>query len=76
MIDFVVGYIDWFNNELTLEQIKAETWQEAVQKHTKYPFSTDDYILSKLTCPETFKQECFNCDCMMSWIEVSHDSSS
>lgn len=68
---FVVGHIDWSENDLRLEKVEAKTWQEAVQKHSKYPWqdeAADDK--PSLQNPEAFKQQCFDCDCMMSWIEV------
>ena len=63
------------------EVIEANTWQEAVLKHSKYPYrgrdeSEQDTVadLSKqypdLEEDEAFKQACFDCDTLIDWIEV------
>ena len=81
MKNFVVGHIDFFNHELTLEKIQAETWQLAVIEHSKYPYKgSDDSPMCRPeglreTYPdmeedEAFRQACFDCDSMMSWIEI------
>lgn len=73
MKTFVVGYIDWSDHELTLERIEAPTWQQAVMNHTKFPWRKKDGQVAEPYRPteeEAFKQACFDCDCMMSWIEV------
>lgn len=72
MKSFVVGYIDWSNNELFLERIEATDWREAWAKHTKsawynYPDETDP-ISDNL---EDAKQSCFDMDCMMNHIEIT-----
>ncbi len=40
MKNFVIGVFSLFTNELKLELVKAETWQEAVFKHSQCPFDT------------------------------------
>lgn len=35
---FAVGHIDFFNNELKIQVIEADAWQDAVVQHDKYPF--------------------------------------
>lgn len=70
---FIVGHIDWFKYDLVLERIEALSWQEAVVQHSHYPFkdSETDAPTMILTDADVFKQECFDADCMMSWIEVT-----
>ncbi len=67
MKTFVVGYINWSDNELVLEVISAENWREAWMKHSNIPF-TDDYPIPDDV--ETAKTACFDVDCMMSHVEV------
>ena len=66
MKTFIVGHIDWFNHDLILERISAINWQHAVAAHSKFPWTGT----VPTTDPETFKQQCFDGDCMMDWIEV------
>lgn len=70
---FIVAYIDWFDYNLILERITASSWEDAVVQHSKYPFkdSETDAPNAVITDADAFKQECFDCDCMMSWIEVT-----
>lgn len=75
---WVVGHINWFDNELTLERITAATWQEAAFLHSKYPFLEEDGKtktpvdhLPDVRTEEDFRVACFYCDCMMNWIEVT-----
>lgn len=71
MTTYVVGHIDWSENELRLEQIDAHTWQDAVRTHSKFPWAGEaDVDQPSLQDAEAFKQQCFDCDCMMNWIEV------
>ena len=35
MSKFAVGHIDYFNNNLIIEIIKAENWKDALFKHSK-----------------------------------------
>lgn len=79
---FIVGHIDWSDHELILERCCGPTWQDAIIAHSKYPFMKCDEETGEQIEPtecepvdpnedeETFKQKCFDCDCMMSWIEV------
>jgi len=81
MKQFIVGFIDWSNHELILERIEALFWQEAVIKHSKYPYAptmqrdliTPNQLASEypeVSIEEGFRQTCFDCDCMMNWIEI------
>lgn len=70
MKTFVVGHIDWFDHNLTLEKITAVDWLGAVQAHSKFPFEAPKDYSEASHAPETFKQLCFDCDCMMNWIEI------
>lgn len=68
MKQFIVGHIDWYDHNLTLERVEAKDWREAFTKHSKAQelFSSDPV-------PEDLKaakQFCFDCDCMMDAIEV------
>ena len=60
---WVVGWIDWFDHELVLEQVTASNWQEAVIQHSKFPFPR----CVRLDNAEEFKERCFDVDCMMNW---------
>jgi hypothetical protein len=68
MPKYVVGHIDWFDHELTLEIIDAPTWREAWAKHSKFPWTENDGPSADLASAQ---QACFDCDCMMSHIEVA-----
>lgn len=70
---FIVGHIDWMDHELLLERITASSWQHAVVQHSHYPFKDPETDAPNmiLVDEEAFKQECFDCACMMSWIEVT-----
>lgn len=68
---WVVGHIEWGNNELILERVEAATWQEAVQKHSLFPFEDEDVEFMSTISEEDFRQRCFDCDSMMNWIEVT-----
>jgi hypothetical protein len=73
MKSFIVGHIDWSENELRLEHHMGEDWRAAVAQHSKYPwreYPQDDELFTSRLNPEAFKQTCFDCDCMMSWIEI------
>jgi len=68
---FIVAYIDWYTHELVLERIHAASWQTAAALHSKYPWRNEaqgDPLT--FTSSDAFKQECFDCDCMMNWIEI------
>lgn len=67
---FVVGYIDWMNNDLKLEIVYAKTWKEALAGHTKYPWKNEPQHAPDTDDIELFQQACFDCDCMMNVIEV------
>lgn len=69
MSKFVVGYIDWFDHNLKLELIEADTWREAVSSHSSFPWKEEGYT-PNMKDPEAFKHECFDADCMMSWLEL------
>lgn len=81
MKTFIVAHVDFFDNDIKLEKIEAPTWQEAVEKHSKYPYKETEESsgqsaaeLSKnypdYTPEESFKQACFDCDSMMNWFEL------
>ena len=78
---FVVTVGCLFDNVLTQEVIEANTWQEAVLKHSKYPYRGKDEneqdkvadLAKQYPNPEedeAFKQACFDCDTLIDWIEV------
>lgn len=73
MKQFVVAFIDWSDNELRLEKVEAADWRNAVHKHTKYPWHgelQDDPLAVGSLSEDDFKQQCFDCDCLMNWIEL------
>jgi len=71
MTTFVVGHINWSENELRLEKIEAQSWQTAVSVHSKFPWKDEAQgDQPDMSDPEQFKQTCFDCDCMMNWLEV------
>ena len=69
MPKYVVASIDFLENEIHLEIITANTWQEAWVAHSKSLWDKDDTTLEGLSLEEA-KEICFNSDCMMNHIEI------
>ena len=87
MSRFVVGYINFSDNEMLLKVVEASDWREAVVKHPNYPYApqlpaggdpgspleTPEELSAKYSelQPEVaFRQCCFDCDCMMNWVQI------
>jgi hypothetical protein len=73
---WIVAHIEWSNNELLLEKVEAPTWREAVQKHSKYPWAGEPEeeqptAIRASFGEAVFQDECFDCDCMMAWIDIT-----
>ena len=69
MKTFVVAYSNFFDNDLTLEIVTADTPEEAIWKHSKLqdpcwlPEDIDDEV-------EVIKEYLFNCDVLAAVIEI------
>jgi len=75
MRQFAVGYINFYDNELTVEIVEADTEQEARWKHSKNdPTGWGDISGTDLMDRKEFKEWCFDCDMMVDVIEISQDS--
>jgi len=61
MARFVVGYIDFYSNNLTLSTVEAKDWREAL--------SVIDLDFDSNTI-EGMKQEAFDADCIFEVIEI------
>lgn len=69
---YVVSYIDWHSNNLTSEIVTANSWHDAVFKHSRVAkdLNSDWHSdLMKLD-HEGVKQEFYNCDSMIEAIEI------
>lgn len=67
MKKFAVGYIDFYDNELTIEIIEAEDWYTALNSHTK--LKSDECYLSSDSL-EAAKDIAFNDDFMIDVVEI------
>ena len=70
MPKFAVGWINFFDNDLKIEIIEAETWKEALVHHSSIvPDRTSwaDQISDDI---EETKEMVFDCDCMFDVVEV------
>ena len=66
MKSYVVGHIDFFNNELVLERIEANTWQEALAAHSK----CEDMFDPMPDTLEDAKEAAFDQDAMIAVLEL------
>lgn len=68
---YVVGYINWYDNDLKHVIVEANDALEAMIKagaeHFGFDVTNDTDNFSDV---ETFKQYCFDCDCMMDAIQI------
>jgi len=69
MSKFAVGHIDYFNNNLIIEIIKAENWKDALFKHSKLISENWDQSWFGETLEEA-KNKAFDCDMMIDVIEI------
>lgn len=61
---YVVGYLDFFDNEMLLEQIQADSPEDAVAKHSKLSKS---FLPAKL---EEMQEHLFNSDTVIDVLEI------
>lgn len=70
MKKFAVGYIDFYDNELTIEIIEAEDWYTALNSHTKLKSMNEDECYLSSDSLEAAKDIAFNNDFMIDVVEV------
>ena len=70
MKKFAVGYIDFYDNELTIEIIEAEDWHTALNSHTKLKSMSEDQCYLPSDSLEAAKNEAFNMDLMIDVVEI------
>lgn len=70
MKKFAVGYIDFYDNELTIEIIEAEDWYAALSSHTKLKSMNEDQCYLPSDSLEAAKNEAFNMDLMIDVVEI------
>lgn len=65
---FAVGHYDLMDNVLSIEIVSAETWQEAVHKHSKFKdFDFDEAETDEL---DSWQELAFNCDTGLDCVEI------
>ena len=62
---YAVGFATLFDNELKVEIIVADSWAQAVAKHSMVTEFEIEY-----TDLESVKQQFWNCDAMIDCVEV------
>lgn len=83
---FAIGFMDYGNNDLQVVIIDAIDWKQAVMAHPNYPYGAQSEAsieitpatpiseliarYSELSEEEAVKQCCFDCDCLMGWVEI------
>lgn len=67
MKKYVVAYIDWFDNELKINFVNAES--ELCALYT-CAYLNGMEMRHDISSVEDFQQECFDCDCMMATKEI------
>lgn len=78
MATFVVAYINFFNNELKMEVVIADSKLQAMQKRlfeaagslTEEETRDFENYVNSATTEEEVKQKAFDCDSMVDAIEV------
>lgn len=65
-MDFVVGVLSFFENEIELEKISAESEKEALMKHSLL----NGYIVDENASLEEIYDDLFNCDIAASVIKI------
>lgn len=72
MKTFAVAFISFFDNELIVQFIKAETFQKAVMKYSSEVWNMfDGFDVEEKKTLEEWKQFSFDCDSMIDAREVS-----
>ena len=64
---YVVSYMNFYDNDISLELVEAVDWQSAVQK-SKFSI---DYVLEDTLNLEEAKQRAFDCDEVFSVLEIT-----
>lgn len=64
---FAVAWINWFDNDLVIEQVWAKTWREAIFAHSKTQFISLEEIPEDI---EEAKRLAFDMDAMFDVMEV------
>lgn len=67
MKKYVVAYIDWFDNELKINFVNAESELCALYDCAYF---NEMEIRNNISSVEEFQQECFNNDCMIAAKEI------
>lgn len=67
---FAVGVINFFNNELIIEIVEGDNWQDALSKHSQIDEDLLDFLINNKKSLEEAKQAAFNCDMMIDIIEI------
>lgn len=67
---WAVGYINSYNNDLLIEIVSANTWQEALAKHSQV--KGDDYLT---VCPTLAraKELAFDAECAIDVVQIPTD---
>ena len=65
-MDFVVGVLSFFENEIELEKISAESEKEALMKHSLL----NGYTIDEDASLEKIYDDLFNCDIAASVIKI------
>jgi hypothetical protein len=74
MSKFAVAHINWYDHDLTIEIVEAETWHEALFKHTEWEPHYDvfeDLINQGNFNMEEWKQLAFDIDAMFDVVEIT-----
>lgn len=70
MKKFAVGFLSQFDNELKIEIIKADTWQNAVLRHSSVKPWRDDFIEMDSEKLQDWKEFAFDNDFSIDVVEV------
>ncbi len=62
---WAVGYIDWFEHDLSMMVVEAEDWASAIRLHPKV--GEFDITWDSL---ESVKRQFFDCDAMVDCVEI------
>lgn len=68
MKKWAVGYISFFDNEMSIEIVEADSWHAALSQHSKM---TDHLDAVDFTTKETAKQTMFDQDSMVDVVEIA-----
>ena len=69
MSKFVVGYINFFDNDLIIEIIEAEDWLKALHKHSQMIHTPWEDYFADCTIGRA-KEKAFDADMMFDVIEI------